>query len=243
MDKVIYVAMSAAEQTQMADDVVVNNLANADTTGFKSDIPNFKSLYLTGGVADRAYNVAQSAGVNVAQGALNTTRRPLDVAMKGDAWLSVTTPSGEKGYVKSASLRVNANGILETQQGFVVNSDGGDSITLPEGASPSIDKDGGVSVNQGGQSTIVSQLGVQALPESYLYKSPSGLVKVKEEGASQITLAPSSVMTGVLEKSNVSSVDALVKMIDLSRNYETNINVLSSAKKNDMASNRMLDER
>lgn len=244
MDRLIYVAMSAAQQTMTADNVVVNNLANANTNGFHSDIANFKSMYLNGpGIIDRSYNIVDSKKVDLKPGPINTTGRSLDIALKGNAWLSVTTKTGEKGYLKSASLHTNQNGVLETSQGMVVNGQDGSAITLPSNGTISIDRDGGISVNEKGQSSIVGKLKVDNLPPKYIIRTENGLVNTSEDGVPLIAKSNGAVMSGVLEKSNVSAVESLVKMIDLSRSYETNINMLSTARKDDQASNRLLSER
>lgn len=244
MDRLIYVAMSAAQQTKLADDVVVNNLANASTTGFHADISSFKSLYLNGaGVSDRAYNVAEGGAIDLKPGPMSATGRSLDIGIKDNGWLSVTNETGEKGYVKSASLHVNANGILVTQKGQVVNSVGGEPITVPAGADVSIDHNGAISITDNGVTSVVSELKVDNLPPKHVKKMPNGLINVDDEGRPLVKRSAGTVISGVLEQSNVSPIDALVKMIDLSKNYETNINMLSAAKKDNQAANQLLTER
>lgn len=247
MDRVAYLAMSGAQEASSVEAGLANNLANMNTVGFKSDDLDFKSLLLKGsGEPVRVYTKATEYGIDTTEGPLITTNRPLDVAMKGNAWLSVTTPSGSQGYVHTASLVVNSNGMLATSHGDIVNSANGFSITIPPQSDISIDKQGGVNIINNGTTSVIDKLKIMALPEKSIVKSPQGkgLIQVVPQAKNQVrAVSGSNVMPGVLEQSNVSGVETLIKMISISRQYEANLNLISTIKSNDQSDNQLLDVR
>jgi len=245
MDRLAYLAMSSAKQDRMMEASLTNNLANANTIGFKADRVSFKSLYLNGSAEQtRVYGQVGHNGVDAKEGSLETTGQPLDIALSNNAWLSVTRSNGEKGFVHSASLRVNSSGVLETQNGDTVNGENGFSITVPVGDQVSIDKNGSVSVIQDGQPNVIDKLKLMSLPEQHLSKTASGLISVDKKHASEIIpVEGSPVIPGALERSNVSSVDTLVRMMELSRQYDSDVNAITTSKKNDSNANNLLDVR
>lgn len=244
MDRLVYIAMSGAKMAMTAQEVNSNNLANSSTIGYKEDELYFKSLYLNGETfADRSYSIAEGNGLNLQQGTLNSTGRPLDIAMDGNAWLSVTAQDGTQGYVHSASLRVNENGALVTHQGFEVNSKEGFAVTVPANGEVSIDKQGGVNIREGQDVSVITTLKIDTLPEKHMYKGANGLLLVSDDGLGMVKPAGSAVLSGTLEQSNVSPVNSLVSMISLARQYETYINAMSTAVADDKASNELLTVR
>jgi flagellar basal-body rod protein FlgF len=245
MDRLVYIAMSSAQQDRLMESSLANNLANASTVGYKADQVNFKSLYVQGSAfaPTRIYSAAGANGVNLSEGNIDTTRRPLDIALKGNAWLSVTTPDGATGYVHSASLLVNSNGVLVTQSGDTVNSVNGFSITVPPGGPVSIDKTGGINVLRNGSVSVVDKLKIVSLPKNSIFKGSNGLIQSNPAvGVPTLNDGP-VVLSGALEGSNVSAVETLVRMMDLSRQYEAKINQISTAKKDDNSVNQLLDVR
>lgn len=245
MDRLAYIAMSSAEQDKLMESALANNLANASTVGYKADQVNFKSLYMQGAAftPTRIYSKAGANGVNLSEGNIDTTGRPLDIALKGNAWLSVTTPDGSRGYVHSAALLVNSNGVLVTQQGDTVNSANGFSITVPKGGPVSIDKRGGINVIKDGSVSVIDKLKIVSLPKDSIFKGANGLIQTNPAAGGPIPNDSPVVLSGALEGSNVSAVETLVRMIDLSRQYEANINQITTAKKDDSSANQLLDVR
>ena len=245
MDRLAYLGMTSARQDQMMEASLTNNLANANTIGFKSDRLSFKSMYVNGeSQPTRVYSQLGENGINSSDGSLETTNKPLDIAMKGNAWLSVTKPNGEKGFVHSASLQVNSNGILVTQAGDTVNGENGFSITVPAGGNVSISTNGRINVVQDGEPSVIDKLKIMSLPEAHLLKTPGGLVDVHKDFQGDIAPAEGdTVVPGAIEQSNVSSVETLVHMMELSRQYDSDVNEISTAKKNDTVSNNLLDVR
>lgn len=245
MDKVSYLAMTGAQEARAVEASLANNLANVNTPGFKSDEVDFKALLVKGdGVPVRVYTKATEYGINTSEGPLVTTGRPLDIALKGNAWLSVTSPDGSQGYVHTASLQVNSNGVLATAQGDTVNSANGFSITIPPQSDVSIDKQGGVNITNNGSVSVIDKLKIVSLPVKSIIKSGKGLLQVAPEAKNAIQpLDGANVIPGVIEQSNVSGVDTLVRMLSLSRQYEANVNLISTIKGDDHSENELLDVR
>lgn len=244
MDRLAYIAMSAANEGRTMEATLANNLANANTLGYKADKVSFKSLYLSGASQTRVYAKTTGNAVDLSDGPLHTTAQPLDIALRGNAWLSVTAPDGKTGYVHTASMHVNSNGILETQLGYAVNSINGASITVPLKKPVTVDKSGNVSVMENGQPNVLDQLKIVALPEKDVTKGPdAGMVQLGEGAAAAKPLEHPGVLAGTLEQSNVSSVETLVRMMEVSQQYEAGVSMMMSAKKNDMNENELLQVR
>ena len=245
MDRLAYVAMSSAGEDRLMEASLANDLANVNTIGFKADQVSFKSLYLNGAAKSvRVYSKAGSNGVNLADGPVETTGKPLDIALRGNAWLSVTAPNGSQGYVHTASMKINGNGVLVTQDGDVVNSENGFSVTVPSGQDVLIDKRGGINVMQNGEPEEIDKLKIVSLPKKYVYKTENGLIQVaaSQHGNIQPTTGR-VVIPDAIEESNVSPVDTMIRMMDISRQYEADVSEISSAKDTDSAANDLLEVR
>jgi flagellar basal-body rod protein FlgF len=145
MDHLIYTAMSAATTLLDRQAVVSNNLANADTSGFRADISVFQQAPIAGkGLQTRTQVAHGTSGVDFTPGAVQTTGRPLDVALPGPGFLAVQAADGNEAYTRSGSLQVAADGTLVTSTGLPVLGDGG-PISIPPDTTVSIAADGTVS--------------------------------------------------------------------------------------------------
>ncbi len=243
MDRVVYVAASGAKQILHAQTVNSNNLANASTTGFQADLANFDPRYLVGaGLDSRVYSLAEDSGVSFEKGSIQTTDRDLDVAVNGDGWIAVQAPDGSEAYTRAGDLQVNINGQLLTGAGYPVLGDTG-PLVVPEYEKLEIGSDGTVSVRPvGQQATVLAEAGRIKLvsPDpTQMTKGEDGLLRMTDG-----SVAPAStdvtLTSGALESSNVNSVEALVNMIDLARQFETAVKVMKSAEEMDQQSAKMM---
>ena len=151
MDRSLYVAMTGAKDILDAQAVNNFNLANASTTGFKADLAAFQSQAVTGsGYASRVYATDSISGWDQSEGALITTGRPLDVAVKGQGFIAVQGPNGQEAYTRNGDLHVSPEGLLVTSTGNIVLGDNG-PVSVPPSASIKIADDGTVSVQPLGQ--------------------------------------------------------------------------------------------
>lgn len=229
------------EQTNM--DVISNNLANINTTGFKRMRPVFADLLYedqtqAGGFTSQATNypsgLQQGTGANVVatepmvtQGSLEQTGNALDIAINGQGYFQILLPSGQIAYTRDGSFQVSAQGQVVTAKGYQLQP----PITIPRNAqSVTIGTDGTVSVQIQNQ-TQPSQVGLIQLAN---FINPAGLqntgsnlaIQTQASGA-PITGQPSqnglgTVAQGYLEGSNVSVVDEMIDMIATQRAYELN---------------------
>ena len=115
MDEMLYLAMTGAKQTEYAQAINSNNLANVSTTGFKADLHSFSSVPIEGpGVETRINAVVESYGTDLSQGPVNHTGRDLDIAVQGEGYIAVQTADGTEAYTRAGDLRREPGGLLTT---------------------------------------------------------------------------------------------------------------------------------
>ncbi len=243
MDRMLYIAMTGAAQTMRAQAVNSNNLANASTTGFRADLAAFRSQQLEGpGFESRTYGTADKTGVDFTPGVLVQTGNSLDVAINGDGFFAVQAPDGTEAYTRAGDLRVDPNGLLVTGAGHpVLGNDG--PIALPPAESVEIGVDGTLSIRPVGQGpetlAVVDRLRLVHPELNNLDKGEDGLLRTRDGNPAPPDAAV-SVAAGYLEGSNVSAVDSLVRMIDLSRQFEMQVRLMKVAEETDTASANLL---
>jgi len=243
MDKSLYIAMSGAKQTLLAQTANANNLANSQTTGFKSDLQQFRSQPVFGaGFPTRVYAMTERPGSDLSSGALQTTGRDLDVAINGEGWLAVQGADGKEAYTRAGDLRVTPEGLLQTGAGLqVLGQDG--PIALPAVQKLSIGKDGTISIIPlGSNATTLASLDRIKLvkPElADLEKRDDGLMHLKD-GATPEASADVELVQGSLEGSNVNAIEAMVSMIELAKNFELQTKVMKSADENSNMSAKLM---
>ena len=243
MDRSLYIAMSGAKQTLVAQTANSNNLANAQTTGFKSDFEQFRSMPVFGpGYPTRVYAMAERPGSDMAMGPLQTTGNDLDVAVKGDGWLAVETNDGNEAYSRSGDLRITPEGRLENGAGLAVMGNEG-PIVLPPADKIDIGSDGTISIIPiGGLATDVAVIDriKMVKPElTNLEKLNDGLMHTKDGSVLEAS-AEVGLVQGALEGSNVNAVSALVEMIELARNFELQTKVMKNADDNSGVSAKLM---
>ncbi|MEQ6341993.1 MAG: flagellar basal-body rod protein FlgF [Gammaproteobacteria bacterium] len=243
MDRMLYVAMSGAKQTMLAQAVNTNNLANVNTTGFRSDLEAFRSLPVYGpGYPSRVYAQTETPGTDLLAGTLSTTGRELDVAVNGAGWIAVQAADGSEAYTRAGDLRVTVNGQLETGAGRPVMGNGG-PIAVPPFEKLEIGADGTISIRPVGQAAnalaVVDRIKLVNPPLGQMEKGTDGLMRVKD-GKSAVADAAVQLSSGVLESSNVNAVEAMVRMIELGRQFETQIKMMRAAQENDAASAQLM---
>lgn len=244
MDRMLYVAMSGAKQIMLAQAVNNNNLANVSTAGFRADLDAFRSMPVFGpGYPSRVYTMTERPGTDMSSGALTTTGRELDVAVNGQGWITVQAPDGSEAYTRAGDLRVSVNGQLETGAGHPVMGNGG-PIAVPPFEKIEIGSDGTISILPIGQApsalAVVDRIKLVNPLQRDMEKGVDGLMRVKNSRGDVAPDATVSLAGGVLESSNVNAVEAMVKMIELSRHYETQIKMMRVAQDNDVAATQMM---
>lgn len=220
-------------------DVIANNIANINTSGFKADGSVFEQYISPTAradnflVPDRRVSFVQDRAtwVDLSQGPLEKTNNPLDVAINGSGFFAVQTPQGER-YTRNGAFQINSTGQLVTAEGFQVLGESGPITFQPKDKNITISEDGTISVREGNNTATESLRGTLRVVN---FAQPGQLQK----DGSGVFLAPgnvtpsadktSRVVQGTIEKSNVRSVMEMTRMIEVSRSYTQVANIISQA--------------
>ena len=202
-------------------DQVANNLANVDTTGYKrEDMTFWEMIYKAGNHPDRVGKAIHDV-TNLAEGSLQKTNNPLDLAVHGNGYFKVQTPNGER-LTRSGQFLVNNQQQLVTQQGYPVLADGG-ALTI-DGTDIAVAKDGSVSVDGRPLGTLDI---VTAVNLRDIQKTGGNLFEIANGGAEE-PATNTTVNQGYLEKSNVSTMKEMTAMIDLQRAYQSQQKIINT---------------
>lgn len=243
MDKVLYTAMSGAKQTMLAQTANSNNIANVSTPGFRADYAQFRSMPVYGaGLPTRVFAMTERSGTDQSVGSVNATGNNLDIAINGDGWIAVQAPDGSEAYTRAGNMHITTEGMLLTGGGHPVLGESG-PITLPPVNRIEIGEDGTVSVlplgEEANEFNIVERIKLVNPEKTRLQKAEDGLMHLKNNEEADAD-ANVKVVSGMLESSNVNIASALVDMINLSRQYETQIKVMREAEQNADAARELL---
>ncbi len=243
MDRVLFVVANSGKQLMHAQAVNTHNLANANTIGFQADLANFRTQMLNGpGHESRAFATTEDVGVSFEKGSMQSTGRTLDVAVNGNGWITVQAPDGTEAYTRAGNMRVNINGQLVTGADHPVLGETG-PIVIPEYEKLEIGLDGTISVRPIGQqaSTLaeVGRIKMVSPAQDDLVKGSDGLLrtrdKVPAEASTDVTL-----VSGALESGNVNSVEAMVNMINLARQFEVSVKIMQTAQEMDERTTQLM---
>jgi flagellar basal-body rod protein FlgF len=230
MDNALYVGLSKQMVLKREMDIVANNIANADTTGFKFESLMTKEVpgppaFTLGGPKPIKFVGADGVARDFSQGNLRRTDAPLDLAIDGQGFFKITTKAGER-FTRDGRFRTDDNGRVTTQGGDPVADEGGGEITID------ISKPGEISISPDG---VVSQ-GTDRVGKVGVFKfgSLSALEKTGDnlyQNASnqQPVAAPDAkIRQGMLEASNVNPILQITKMVEVSRAYEQVTQMMSA---------------
>jgi flagellar basal-body rod protein FlgF len=238
MDRLIYSSLTAMRSAMARQTTIANNLANANTPGFRADLAEAQAYWLDGHqLNSRVFASEEVQAADMSAGTVTATGRDLDIALAGDAMLAVQAENGEIGYTRRGDLMLSASGLLTTGDGRPVQASQG-PLTLPPSDSISIDEQGRIwIVPIGGdpaQPQELDRLQIVSPTGSEVVKAVDGLFRVRG-GGSLPTDPDARVITRSLEGSNVSSTQALVEMIEASRSWDTQLKMLADARDMDAA--------
>jgi len=247
---------------QIRTEVIANNLANVNTTGFKGSRAHFQDLlYQTVqgaavvGTPDSNTTPAIQVGRGTklaavqrlhSQGPVEQTSRPLDLAIEGEGFFQIQLPNGQVAYTRDGSFGISDTGTLVTSEGYSVVP----GIKIPTDASDiSISSNGMVSVQQGNDTTqkqeigrieiasFMNPAGLQAMGQNLYSETPaSGQATVgfpSDEGMGQL-------LQRYLEGSNVEIVQEMVDMITSMRAYEINSKAIKNAEEMMSTANNLI---
>jgi flagellar basal-body rod protein FlgF len=236
MENALLVGLSRQMALRHDLDVVANNIANIDTTGFKADnalfteylMPKASDGNFTG--SDRRLDFVADRGswIDFSQGALQHTGNPLDVAVEGNAYLAVQTPRGVR-YTRNGALLTNANGELVTDEGYPVLGENGPITFQANDHDVIISPTGIITVREGNSNTDSPRGTLQLV--SFAQQN-----QLQKDGGSTFMAPPgvtptapplgTRVVQGAVEKSNVNAVAEISRMIEITQSYNDIANVL-----------------
>lgn len=225
MENALYVGLSQQMALQRQMEIVANNIANLNTTGFKGEQPLFEDYVMAAGPhTPVSYVLDRGTMRNQAPGALSLTGEPLDVALEGDGFLTVQTADGPR-YTRNGHLSMDADGRVVTSAGQPVLDDGGGEITLDEGAgAPTIAPDG--TISQG--TNRIGRLGVVRFADPQALQGAGDGLLTAGPGQAAEAAPDTRLAQGMLEGSNVQPVVEITRMVELQRRYQTMQSLLQS---------------
>ena len=221
MDNVGYIALSRQMTLMRQMDVVANNIANANSTAFKGENVLFAE-YLTHPAPNKTVSYVEDVAVvrNLEQGPLTHTGGSLDLAIDGDGYFVVDTPTGER-YTRAGNFRLNADGAVVTQDGHPLMDDRGREVVVPPGTnSINVTPDGVVSAD----GNRLTRLRLVSFENEYeLRKTRDGLYTTD---AQPEPAADARIAQGMLEQANVQAIVEMTRMMEILRSYQGTDNLV-----------------
>lgn len=221
----VYVAMTGAVLRSREMDIVTNNLANVNTTGFKRSSFSSRMYPVLESISEpqkvvykdaRAMATFTNYKIDTMQGAIKTTNNPLDLAISGEGFFSIEDNKGQRFFTRNGNFTRNKDGFLVTQSGNYVLDRANQRINI-QGNGINISPDGNVYVEQ----NLVAQIKV-AKVENIEHVSDSLF------SGSEVGLGNGQVMQGALEMSNTNPIREMVGIITALKQYETAQKVIQS---------------
>ena len=244
MDKLLYVAMSGAKQNMNSLAVRANNLANANTDGFKADMEQARSMQAFGeGLPTRVFAMTESPSADFSAGPIKTTGRDLDIAVKGEGWIAVQSADGGEAYTRSGSLSFDTSGLLRNDRGNLIMGDAGPIVLPLPIEKVEIAQDGIISVRPlGSPAENIEEVGRIKLVNpgnQNLMRGEDGLLRLIS-GDNAPADAFITLESGAVEGSNVNAVSEMVSLIDLQRQFEMQVKMMKTAEEMDKASSSLM---
>jgi len=241
MDRLAFNAAVAMKEQTLGRQMAVNEMANATTTGFKR---SFEAAMRTIGVEGSGLptryqpQTFSEVYISLKAGPVMATGNDLDIAMSASTVLGVTAADGNLAFTRRGDLRVNANGALETGTGVLVRSQTGGAVTVPPGVRVTIRADGSVFGTDPAQPASappvqIGNLMLRDASQTPLQRREDGLFQVASAAqGSDITngTAKPELTPGALEGSNVNALSVMVKLMDQSRSFEQQVNMIKESK-------------
>ena len=233
MDKMLYLAMTGAKHVDWQQATTANNLANVHTNGFKQDLAAFRALPVVGdGAPTRIYQVDNTVGHDLRQGALQQTGNSFDFAVDGAGFFAVEAPGGGEAYTRDGGFVVDADGVIRNRAGLAIVGAGG-QLVVPQGSKVELRQDGTLLAvpAQGGAIQEVGRIKLVKPDDKDVYKGVDGLFRL-HAGQDADADATVRVRQGFLEASNVSAVEGLIQMISHAKHYDLNVKLMQTAEQN-----------
>lgn len=218
----IYTNAAAMNSQLLKQEVTANNLANANTTGFKKEgvfrkyLVDHDTILRQNATDFKNLEDVDAVIINFQQGELYPTSNPLDTAIEGDGFFVIQTLRGVR-YTRNGNFQLDQDGFLVTGNGYPVL--GVEGLIQLEGQNVFIGDDGTVTADE----ELVDALQIVDFPKPYrLNKIGDGLFEAEEETAFQLNTDQFKLRQGYLEQANVEIIEEMVNLIQTARDFETN---------------------
>lgn len=220
-----YVTLSAQVALEQRLTTVANNLANMNTVGYRAGTISFETFLSKKGDTPVAYASAGTPHITRNSGSMVATGNPLDIAVQGDAWLAVQTPSGTV-YTRDGRMRMQSDGSLQTLDGYPVLDAGNSAMLLDaNGGPPTISQDG--MITQSGRQ--VGAIGLFTLdPAAKLTRHDNSGVMSDKPGTPVLDFNTSGIAQGFVENANINPVLEMAKMMMISRDFDSVSSAIAS---------------
>lgn len=217
MDSSMYVALSAQVALERRLDTIAQNVANLGTVGYRADEVKFDSVLSKAGDDSTAFVSSGDTFISRRAGALTQTDNKLDVAVQGDGWFAINTPSGTV-YTRDGRMRMLENGELQTLNGYQVLDVGRAPLSLDPTAGPPIIARDGMITQHGQQVGAIGLFRIDSTTKLNRFEN-SGVVP--EGNASEILdFSTNGVVQGFVEEANVNPISEISKLIAVTRAFD-----------------------
>ena len=236
MDRLVHTSLSALRGAMSRQSAVANNIANANTVGFRAELTAVRPLWVQGGgLETRATASEEVLAADMKAGVITETGRDLDIALTGNTLIAVQGSEGDEAYTRRGDLQRTDSGLLTTGDGHPVIGNQG-PITLPPADSVRIDSGGRIWIVPAGgdpaQPQEIDRVKIASPVGSRIVKALDGLFRV--EGGGALPADPTAnVRSRSLEGSNVDATKSLVELIEASRAWDAQLKLISAAREVD----------
>jgi len=237
MDRLIYTAVSGMSDSMIRQRAIASNLANSQTIGFRAETFDSTPVSITSPstVDVRTMVTTGVLGADMTAGSFVETGRTLDLAVEGDAMITVQASDGTEAYTRRGDLSISPTGVLVNGDGRPVMGEGG-PISIPPGGDVSISPDGSILLanaeNPELPPQVVDRIKLGSWQGSSIVKGMDGLFRVRDGGVLP-TDETATVRSGSLEQSNVDVTGILVQMVEAQRLFDMRTKLVASAKELD----------
>lgn len=235
MSGAIYISAAGALNHQKKLEILANNIANVNTTGFKEDRTAFRIYDLESSATEKRATLSAgksegflplSSGTQpvFSQGGMRQTGNTLDLAIEGEGFFSIQTPDGIR-YTRNGSFNLDKDGVLVTKDGFPVLGEGGEIKISDDDKVFTVDDEGNISADE----KQIGRLNIVDFPRPYaLAKVGNTLFEINEKNTKEITAERFQIKQGCIELSNVDVIKSMTEMIEAFRGYESYQKVIKS---------------
>ena len=251
MDRLAFNAAIAINEARTSRQMMTNELSNVSTPGFKRSFEAAMISIKAEGPGFESRLQPQSLNVdniNMRPGSMMSTGRDLDIALNGKAVLGVTANDGQLAFTRRGDLSLTANGVLQIGTGQMVQGQNGGPITIPPGFNITINSDGSIYAKNPAQGGAAPAVLIDRLLMRDANNTP---LERRQDGLYQVTGKPpgtdiqgngifTTLSARTLEGSNVNALEVMVKLMEQSRSFEQNVNVIKQSKDADESGASMM---